>query len=133
MKREALWIDAATPGGDDRSMIRTVSLLLPLLALPVAAVADGDGTATNALCVHNASARTHIFVAEAPGAGREVAELQPGGQLCVSGAEPGAEGVVSVFENSASFEGCSRIVPVGRTESMKKYVEFDRCFWSSNS
>jgi len=90
-------------------------------------------TAADAVCVRNASDTPHVFAVEAPGAGRRVAELTPGGRLCARGAAPGTRGVVWVFENLDALEGCARIVPAGSTEAMKKFVEFDRCFWSSNS
>jgi len=103
------------------------------LALASPVLAQSATPAPDALCVMNGSSHGHLFVAEAPGAGRDVAELAPGGVLCISGAEPGAGGVVSVFEHLDAMEGCSRLVPVGQTEIMIKYVDFDRCFWSSNS
>ena len=85
------------------------------------------------LCVLNASPDDHVFAVQAPGAGRRVQELSPGERLCTSGAQKGSTGVVSVYEHLDALEGCSRLVAVGRTEAMIRYVDFDRCLWSSNS
>ncbi|MEI4264260.1 hypothetical protein [Roseovarius sp. D0-M9] len=107
--------------------------LAALLSSTSLAAAEKEILEMDTVCVRNASANKHLFVAEAPNGRREIAELAPGGMLCVSGAEAGETGVVSVFEDQDAFEGCSRLVPAGRTEDMIKYVDFDRCFWSSNS
>lgn len=114
-------------------MILLRKTCLALFAISAPALAGEAASPADVLCVMNGNGHSHVFAVEAPGAGRKVAKLAPGGTLCVSGAEPGAVGVVSVFEHMNAFEGCSRLVPVDRTEVMKKYVDFDRCFWSSNS
>ncbi|WP_232796391.1 c-type cytochrome [Roseovarius salinarum] len=89
-------------------------------------------TAAGRLCVRNLSARAHLFAVEADGADRRVKTLESGGVLCIDA--PQAEtGVVSVYESEDAFEGCSRITPVGTTEDMLEYVDFDRCFWRSNT
>ena len=108
--------------------------LLPILMMVSGtAAAESVETPLDAVCVRNASAHRHVFVAEAPEGDRQVAELAPGERLCAKAATSKKRGVVSVFESFESFEGCSRLVPVGRTEEMLEYVDFDRCFWSSNS
>lgn len=94
-----------------------------LMALP-SVVFAGD------ICVVNGSEHTYLFAAEAHGAIRETAMLAPSETLCVSGAKTG---VVSVFEVPNELEGCSRLVTAGQVEGLIKYVDFDRCFWTSNS
>ncbi len=89
-------------------------------------------TAKNTLCVRNQNSHKHFFAVEAANAERLTGFLEPGEVLCTK-AEPGLTGVVSVFEKADALEGCSRLVPVGTTEDMLKYVDFDRCFWSSNT
>ncbi|RBI77209.1 hypothetical protein DQW77_01905 [Roseovarius sp. TE539] len=89
-------------------------------------------TAETRLCVRNRNTHEHFFAVEADGAERRTGFLAPGEKLCIEGA-PGATGTVSVYEEADGFEGCSRLVPVGKTEDMLKYVDFDRCFWSSNT
>jgi len=96
------------------------------------AAAEQVKTSANALCVRNRNSHTHFFAVEAEGAERRTGMLAPGETLCTE-AEPGATGMVSVFEEADGFEGCSRLVPVGETEDMLKYVDFDRCFWGSNT
>ena len=89
-------------------------------------------TAATSLCVRNLNTHAHFFAVEARGADRRTATLDPGERLCVDG-DTGKTGMVSVFESAEGFEGCSHLVPVGETEDMLKYVDFDRCFWSSNT
>ncbi|MEX3315371.1 hypothetical protein [Sulfitobacter sp. PS-8MA] len=111
-------------------MTLTLSAFAMLLPFSLNAA---PGIDEEALCLRNESERTHLFVVEAPGAGRLVQEIAPGESLCAAGAIPGATGVVSVFEGINALEGCSRLVPVGQSETMIEYVDFDRCFWGSNS
>lgn len=112
--------------------IKAFFILTALLA-PGVATSDEATTRADMVCVRNASNHTHVFVAEAPDGEREVSQLAPGERLCTRSGTKDATGVVSVFESHDAFEGCSRLVPVGRTEDMIRYVDFDRCFWSSNS
>lgn len=102
--------------------------VLPTLSLNAAQ--DGEA---GTLCLRNDSGQSYLFAVEAPGAERRVQEVLAGESLCVTGAKAGATGVVSVFEEMDALEGCSRLVPVGQTEAMIRYVDFDRCFWGSNS
>ena len=89
-------------------------------------------TEATALCVRNLNSHSHFFAVEASGADRRTATLAPGERLCITA--PASEtGMVQVFESADAFEGCSRLVPVGQTEDMLKYVDFDRCFWGSNT
>jgi len=100
---------------------------------PDGQVATGEiDTAANALCVRNRNTHAHFFAVEARTGARRTGALSPGERLCTEAAR-GATGVVSVFESENAFEGCSRLVKAGTTEDMLKYVDFDRCFWSSNS
>jgi len=93
--------------------------------------AEAIDTADNALCVGNRNTHTYFFTVEVRGGARQTGTLSPGERLCAE-APPGATGVVSVFEAEDEFEGCSRLVKAGKTEDMIQYVDFDRCFWSSN-
>ncbi len=94
---------------------------------------DAIETAADRVCVRNASAERHFFAVEAEGAGRQHGYLDPGARICADGVPPGQTGMVSVFESPDALEGCSRLVPAGQTEDMIRYVDFDRCFWSSNT
>jgi hypothetical protein len=89
-------------------------------------------TAAHELCVRNLDGHTHFFAVETTAADRRTATLAPGDRLCIT-AKDNKTGMVQVFESADAFEGCSRLVPVGRTEDMLKYVDFDRCFWGSNT
>lgn len=89
-------------------------------------------TAQNTLCVRNADEHQLFFAVEADGAERRTGYLEAGGVLCTT-SQPGQSGMVSVFEEADALEGCSRLAPVGTTEVMLRYVDFDRCFWSSNT
>ena len=94
-------------------------------AIPeIKAPADG-------FCIVNASTNPHLFATETREGVRQLAELEPGGYLCVEGTSA-ADGIVSVFENADGFDGCSRIIPVGTSEMMLEYAEFDRCGWGSH-
>lgn len=105
--------------------------ILASATLVSAASAQGRGIAER-LCVQNGDARALVFAVEAPGGVRLLRGLVPGARLCTSGAA-GETGVVSVYETRDAVEGCSRLVPVGSIETLRRYVEFDRCFWDSNS
>lgn len=83
------------------------------------------------VCVSNGTDEAHLFVAEARGGPRQVAWLDPGGELCSPGTQ-GTGGTVSVFESADHLEGCSRLVPEGATETLIRYADFDRCRWSSH-
>lgn len=87
----------------------------------------------NKVCVQNASVDSHFFAAEGKGVERITATLSPGESLCATARGDGWSGVVSVYETATGIEGCSRLVKTGTVEQMLKYVDFDRCLWSSNS
>lgn len=89
-------------------------------------------TSATALCVRNLSQHEHLFAVETTDETRRTAMLAPGEVLCTQG-DAGTTGKASVFEKADELEGCTRLTPVGATEGLLKYVDFDRCFWSSNS
>ena len=92
----------------------------------------GTAAAADEVCVANRTAETFLFAAQAPDGTRVVQTLGPGEVLCSDGSGPG-RGVVSVYEGADALEGCSRLVAPGRTEALLRYVDFDRCAWTSNS
>ncbi len=100
----------------------------------LAALAAGPAHAAAGTCVINGTEHRYLFVAEAEGGPRLVAWLDPGGELCSAAgtAAAGGGGVVSVFVSEAHEEGCSRLVPGAEPETLLRYVDFDRCHWSSH-
>jgi hypothetical protein len=101
-----------------------------LLRLAVALVCL-SGPVAAGVCVTNGTGHTAFFVADANGAGQHDGDLAPGMTLC-SDPGDGSGGAVRVFENRDAFEGCSRLVQDGATETLIRYVDFDRCQWSSH-
>jgi hypothetical protein len=99
---------------------------------PAATEAAALETADNALCVRNLDESSHFFAVETSRKDRRTGTLPPGKRLCITAAK-GETGLVQVFDNADGFEGCSRLVQVGQTEDLLKYVDFDRCFWGSNT
>ena len=91
-----------------------------------AAKAPSDG-----FCVVNSSEHLLFFATETREGERNSSNLEPGEQLC-SAATTDTDGIVSVYESEDGFEGCSRIIPVGISEEMTEFAEFDRCGWSSH-
>ncbi len=83
------------------------------------------------ICVENGGDHTHLFTTETREGTRQTAMLGPGGRLC-SGPTRAADGIVGVFETPDALEGCGRIIPVGTTETLLAYAEFDRCHWSTH-
>lgn len=81
------------------------------------------------LCVENGAAEPYLFAVEMESGPRQTSVLAPGEDLCISGSEAG---VVSVFENADALEGCSRLVAAFTRETLMRYVDFDRCEWSSH-
>lgn len=101
-----------------RSAFALICLALPAQAAP-------------GVCVTNGTDQSALFVAEAKGATQISQQLAPGETLCSGvGTMPG--GVVRVFEHADAIEGCSRLVPEGQTETLLRYADFDRCYWSSH-
>ena len=100
----------------------------------VITVATCLGTApalSGEVCVMNGTDHAYLFVAEARGGMRKVAWLDPAQSLC-SASTSGTGGVVSVFQSEDHLEGCSRLVSGTETETLLRYVDFDRCHWSSH-
>lgn len=120
---------------DDEQTRRDVIAYLATFSADRADAGPGDGTtrAGSQVCVTNASDHAHLFAVETPDEPHRTATLAPGETLCAGITDMDATGTVSVFERPDEQEGCSRIVPAGHTEEMRRYVDFDRCFWSSNS
>lgn len=83
-------------------------------------------------CIVNSSPDTMFLTTETREGARAFSSLAPGGQLC-SATTAHTDGIISVFESEDSFEGCSRIVPVGRVEEMLEFAAFDRCGWGSHN
>jgi len=103
-------------------------LLLPLFGLSALA---GAAVAQDT-CVVNQTAATHYFVAQAGPGSRAAGWLDPGESLCVATGQAADRHLVQVFEDPGAFEGCSRLVAPGRAEALLRYVDFDRCEWSSH-
>lgn len=103
-----------------------IALTAALLLVPATrSVADE-------VCVRNEDRETLLFVAEARGGNRMVAQLSTGEVLCATSTKERG-GVVSVFESLDELEGCSRIVStLGGTRVLHRYVSFDRCEWDDN-
>lgn len=95
--------------------------LVVILILPLPALAD--------VCVRNGSEAPYLFAAETLDGPRVVRSLAPGERLCARGDR---RGVVSVYESADALEGCSRLVPAGGADELRRYVDFDRCAWASH-
>ena len=100
---------------------------------PATTVDEAAVTAADGVCVRNSDSRELLFAVEVEGAERRVEMLAPGEVLCTRTDRAVQIGTVSVYEHADAIEGCSRLVPLGQIEQMFRYVDFDRCFWSSNS
>jgi hypothetical protein len=107
------------------------SISTPVAAQSTTALVSDIEAPADGFCVVNASAHLHLFATETREGDRQLEELKPGGHLCADGTTA-PDGIISVFENADKFEGCSRIIPVGTTETMLEYAEFDRCGWGSH-
>lgn len=85
----------------------------------------------SSFCIANASEVAHVFTTETREGARRVQTLNAGETLC-SEATAEQDGVIGVFESLDAIEGCARIVPRGKTETLIEYAEFDRCRWGSH-
>jgi len=101
------------------------------LGLIVLGTAGAASALQTGVCVTNGTDQPAFFVAEASGAAQRDATLAPGETLC-SAAGNGTGGVVRVFEHTDALEGCARLVDEGQSETLIRYVDFDRCHWSSH-
>jgi hypothetical protein len=106
--------------------MRGVSVIA-CLAFGAPALAAPEGR----FCVENLSPHAAFFTTETREGVRQTATLEPGGLLC-SGETAAADGVVQIFEDATSLEGCGRIVPRDATEGLVAYAPFDRCHWTSH-
>ena len=104
-------------------MILRLAVAGACLALPA--------QAATGVCVTNGTHEPAFFVADANGDAQQARVLAPGETLCDAGGD-GTGGVVRVFEAADVFEGCSRLVAEGQTETLIRYADFDRCHWSSH-
>ncbi|MFV2001784.1 MAG: cytochrome c family protein [Paracoccaceae bacterium] len=107
---------------DDRRKV------IDFLATFKAATAD---VPADSFCIVNASDEEYTFTTETREGDWQAANLAPGARLCAS-ATSASDGIVSVFELTDEFEGCSRIIPVGISEQMLEFALAGRCGWSSN-
>ncbi|WP_412507000.1 hypothetical protein [Roseovarius sp. SYSU LYC5161] len=109
-----------------------LGLVPPRAGMSETGAAFDKNAAMDQVCVGNGTDERFLFAAQAPGGVRVLHLLAPGEVLCSDGTEAG-RGVVSVYETADALEGCSRLVAPGRTEALLRYVDFDRCAWTSNS
>ncbi|WP_159963534.1 hypothetical protein [Profundibacterium mesophilum] len=112
-----------------------LALLTGLFAL-TAHIAPGSAeaapeSATPQLCVTNESDETLNFTVETRDGVRRGMRLDPAAYLCAPGPAPDG-GVVSVFVDESHLEGCSRLVPGGASEALRRFASFDRCRWASH-
>lgn len=108
-----------------RRFCLAVALAAPLMTAPVSA----NAAAVHGVCVENKTSETMYFTAQSKTGQRTAAWLQSGQRLC-SRASAASAGVVSVFAGPDVQEGCSRLAPVDRTETLLNYVNIDRCLWA---
>ncbi len=81
------------------------------------------------MCVTNGAKAEHLFVVES-GEIRTVEMLSPGAMLC---ADTDQGGKVSVFEHPDDLEGCTQLMAPNISNTLVRYMEFDRCEWGSHS
>lgn len=108
-------------------MIRAAIVILAATTPPTFAQSVPQG----GFCIENGSEVPHLFITETREGVRQNATLAPGERLCASGSSA-ADGIASVFESADTIEGCARVVPLGETEALIAYAEFDRCEWRSH-
>jgi len=82
------------------------------------------------VCVTNGAQQgEYLFIVETADA-RIRQMLKPGEQLCSDGNQGGK---ISVFEHPDDQEGCTRIMASGKSDTLVRYMEFDRCEWGTHS
>lgn len=114
-----------------KTVFPLVAAIIGTAALVGDALGATDAIPENAVCIENASDETLFFTAEAGEDERVAEELAPGETLCTASLAKPVEGVVGVFADPDALEGCSRLATSGTTETMRRYVEFDRCLWGA--
>lgn len=80
------------------------------------------------LCVTNGEGKEHFFIVEA-GETRKGEMLAPGGQLCIDSDQGGK---IGVFATADDLEGCTRVMPENTSDTLVRYMEFDRCTWGEH-
>ena len=81
------------------------------------------------MCVTNGAHEEHLFITETAEA-RTSKMLAPGESLC---ADTDQGGKVSVFEKPDDLEGCTQLLAPHKSNTLVRYMEFDRCEWGSHS
>jgi cytochrome c2 len=81
------------------------------------------------VCVTNGTAEMRLFIVETDNT-RINEMLGAGMQLC---ADSDQGGKISVFENPDDQEGCTRIMAPNKSDTLVRYMEFDRCEWGTHS
>ena len=108
--------------------IKHLSVVVGLAAAPALVPATVQAAP---FCVVNGDAESFYFTVASGVSNRIGRILAPGETMCLVASD--LTGTVSVFEDEAAMEGCTRLVEAGVTETLYRYSEFDRCAWSSNS
>lgn len=112
--------------------MRAILAFMFMLSASGVPAAGQSAAGSGEVCIRNGSGETYVFAAEAAGGDRALAVLAPGEMLCSAGADGTAQGVVSVYEEMDSLEGCSRLVRPGMVETLAQYAPFDRCGWGAS-
>lgn len=81
------------------------------------------------MCVTNGAHEEHLFIVETSDE-RTSEMLASGGMLC---AETDQGGKISVFEKPDDLEGCTQLLAPNKSNTLVRYMEFDRCEWGSHS
>ncbi len=81
------------------------------------------------VCVTNGAMAEHLFIVETENA-RISEMLKPGQQLCSDGVQGGK---ISVFEHPDDQEGCTRLMAPNKSDTLVRYMEFDRCEWGTHN
>ena len=85
--------------------------------------------ATRSVCIENGGDEELLCIAEGDGGERNMRRLDPGASLCATTPSAGTKGVVRVFEDEDSLEGCSRLAIAGQPRHLVRYAAFDNCLW----
>jgi len=93
----------------------------------MAALAPAD--TPGKMCVTNGAEAEHLFIVETNGS-RTSEMLASGQRLC---AETDQGGKISVFESPDDLEGCTQLMAANKSNTLVRYMEFDRCEWGSHS
>ena len=80
------------------------------------------------MCITNGESVEHFFVVDA-GADRSGEMLAPGAQLCANSDQGGK---IGVYATADDLEGCTRVMPPNKSETLVRFMEFDRCTWGEH-